>query len=706
MNHLSPTSTPNHCNHVKDPPRYCRLTDQEYDEICRYSIQGTLMQIVEALDKILKERNCQVGPKTFCPDPIEQKPTPLVLSAQYGHKVIVDYFLKKYGSVIDINHPATIVSLTTHKNVHCATPLWAASTGGHLDIVKTLIAHGAEVNKATLTQSTPLRGASFHGYLKVMDYLLKNGAEIDTPNCIGQSPLCIAAMRGKIDAVKFLIEKGANRHQSTINGYTIMHLSATKGRIDVVNHLLSIGLSPMFSEAKPSSEGYIACPLFLAASTGQRKMVELLIERQDCPPSCKADALLLLGSTRCEISSRGLTLGSQELWEQGLLIRAANGVQVDFLTPNENYGHRREMRDLEELSNLTNIPNFSRFDAYYQSLMIRERCMGFGDQGLIYFLIRRGAIFCSKQHKFREAELLWFRAMDQEVKVCEMEISHARYGHSEGLQKDLEKDLSQYAAGIYLMVHNGYGPSFGRYVEFGFKELEILEYLKEKSENALFIDLKTLLGILLFIFASWIHYDTEVSRGSEVKQGGLCSLECETLGRRLVEKYLFAVPGSTLLHYALTNFFIGEDQDISDKVYLHDKYPNVSRLLEALLHWGAYRVLDCPNEKGLRPVHVSVLSANGSLDEDFRELLSCLVSNGAHLDAVCNQGDTVYNMCVHDQVKSLLLAIGPASLSCLAARSIVREGLPYVDIGLPSHIIKLVKLHDKDYCAQHLLDLR
>ncbi len=698
MNHNSQDG----CNHVQDLT-ICCLSDKEYDEICDFSMRGFLASIIETMDRIVTERHCKVGPNTFFRDPIQQKPAPLVLSAQYGHKTVVDYFIKRYGSVIDINHPATIISLTTHKKVHCATPLWAASTGGHLEIVQALITHGAEVNKATLTQSTPLRGASFHGHLDVMDHLLQNGAMIDTPNCIGQSPLCIAAMRGKLDAVMFLIEKGANKDQATINGYTIMHLSATKGRVDVVNYLLSIGLSPMFGEARPSSTGYIACPLFLAASTGQRKMVEIMVEHQDCPPSCRADALLLLGSTRCEISSRGLTFGSQDLWEQGLRIRSQHNIKVDFLPPNENYGNRHEMRDIHDLNELTSIPNFARFDAYYQSLMIRERCMGFGDQGLIYFLIRRGAIFCSRQHKYREAELLWFRAMEQEVEVCEMEISHDRYGHSEGLQKDLEKDLSQYAAGIHLMVHNEYGPDFKRYVEFGFKELEILEYLKKKSENALFIDLQTLLGILLYIFMSWIHYDTEVCNRREVAEGNLCSFECDHLGRQLVDKYLMAIPGSSLLHYALTNFFVGEDQEINDSIYIYDKYPDISKIIEALVHWGAYKVIDWPNDGGLRPIHVAIETSNVTVDGDVQELASLLVSNGAHLDAVCRMGTSVYERCTSDTVRTMLRSAGPLSLACLAAQCIVKEGLPYANIGLPSYITKMVKLHDKDSCVQQLI---
>ena len=87
-----------------------------------------------------------------------------------------------------------------------------------------------------------------------MEYLLNSGAEINTANCIGQSPLCIAAMRGQQQAVKYLVVNGANKHQKTINGYSVMHLAATKGRVDIVKYLLSIGLSPLFQEAKPVSK--------------------------------------------------------------------------------------------------------------------------------------------------------------------------------------------------------------------------------------------------------------------------------------------------------------------------------------------------------------------------------------------------------------------------------------------------------------------
>lgn len=197
----------------------CVLDHQDFNSICNFSRTGQVLDIQRIVYKIQITNNAPVGPNTFCPDPLSQKPSPFVLAAQYGKKIVVDYFLKAFGSVMDIDHTATIISLTTQKKVHCATALWAASTGGYLDIVKTLVEHGAKVNKATLTQSTPLRGASFHGHIEVMRYLLDKGANINTANCIGQSPLCIAAMRGQLKAVKFLIDNGADRYSLCTTQY-------------------------------------------------------------------------------------------------------------------------------------------------------------------------------------------------------------------------------------------------------------------------------------------------------------------------------------------------------------------------------------------------------------------------------------------------------------------------------------------------------
>lgn len=674
---------------MDDGKKVCELTPEEYDQICVLANTDDVPPLAAYIQNILDTRKCVVGPKTFCPPPRLQKCAPFVLAAQQGNLNVVKYFLQIAGKIFDINHSATIISVTTKKKVHCSTALWAASTGGHLDVVKVLVENGASVNQPTLTQSTPLRGASFHGHMEVMDYLLASGADINMPNCIGQSPLCIAAMRGKLPAVKYLIEKGADLKQTTINGYTVMHLSAAKGRLDVVNYLLGIGRSPLFSEARSHVEGYIPCPLFLAASTGQKKVVQELTSHPQCPVSCISDAYLLLGSTRCEISSRGLTMSSRDLWEKALQLRAQHNLTPHFLPPIENYGNRVEVRNLDNLISMATNPNFTRYEAYYQSLIIRERCMGFGDQGLIYFLIRRGIAFCNQGH-YREAELVWFRAMEMEIKVCEVEIKHARYGHSEGLQRDLEKDLAQYAGGIWTMVHDGYCPDFGRYVRFGFNELAVLDHLKQSPEDGLFVETQMILEVLLYIFASWLYYDTKVSK--EVRQEGvLCSVACDTCGREFVKRFLYSVEGMTLLHLALTNFNVEEEEKI------YDKFASLKLLIEALLQWGADEVINLPNASGERPLHVAVHLANVFPNGDVEELVSPLLAAGAHIDAITSAGQSALYMCTSDLVKTVLQSAGPFQLVCHCATRIISEKLPYTSIGLPQHIVEFIKLHDWRY---------
>lgn len=682
------------CRAPSEGEGYLSLTRENFNILCSHSISGKLEEIEQCLSEVVNSSGAHIGPETFCLDPKLQRPSPLVLAAQYGHKNVVEYFLNRFGDVVDINHAASIVSLTTKKKVHCATSLWAASTGGYLDIVRLLVERGAEVNKPTLTQSTPLRGASFHGHLEVMKYLLAHGAEINTPNCIGQSPLCIAAMRGQLDAVEYLVENGANVNQTTINGYSVMHLAATKGRVDIVRYLLKKGLSPLFSEADPAREEYIPCPLFLAASTGQRKMVEELVTHQDCPPSCKSDAFLLLGATRCEISSRGLTMSSREMWERGLAIREEYELTPEYLPPIESYGGRTEMKSLKDLHGMMAEGDFPRYEAYFQCLIIRERCMGYADQGLVYFLIRRGMLFC-KKYQFVEAEMLWLRAMDMEVKACETEISHSRYGHSEGLQRDLEKDLSQYALGVFLMVQNEYRPNFKRYVDFGFKELEILDVLQRQSSDVFPIDTQMILGVMLYIFLSWIRFDVTVEKGKNVAEGRLCSKECEELGSKFVAKYLNSVPGTTLLHYALTNFTVLEEEEA-----IYDKYSNLVPLIEAMLQWGADEALDTMDSEGARPLHTAVELANELDDAGIVELVSPLIAGGAHLDAVNTEGQTALQLCTNEVVRVLLHSCGPLSLFCQSAARVVAEGLPYGDIGLPSHVVAMLRLHDRSYVCR------
>ena len=53
---------------------------------------------------------------------------------------------------------------------------------GHLNVVKTLVKTGANVNHPTKTNSTPLRAACFDGRLDIVKYLTDHLADIHIAN--------------------------------------------------------------------------------------------------------------------------------------------------------------------------------------------------------------------------------------------------------------------------------------------------------------------------------------------------------------------------------------------------------------------------------------------------------------------------------------------------------------------------------------------
>jgi ankyrin repeat protein len=61
------------------------------------------------------------------------------------------------------------------------TPLFAASSEGHLDIVTALITADADVNKAKANGVTPLLTASYSGQLEIVTALAGAGADASAP---------------------------------------------------------------------------------------------------------------------------------------------------------------------------------------------------------------------------------------------------------------------------------------------------------------------------------------------------------------------------------------------------------------------------------------------------------------------------------------------------------------------------------------------
>ncbi|CAG8487595.1 16733_t:CDS:1, partial [Gigaspora rosea] len=110
---------------------------------------------------------------------------------------------------------------------------WAAENG-HIDVVKVLIMHGADVNAIDKDEHTALNRAAEKGRIEIIKTLIEHKA---TGNNIA---LYLAVINGQTEVVKILIEYGADVN-SIVDKLTILHHAAKKEHVEVVKTLLKHG---------------------------------------------------------------------------------------------------------------------------------------------------------------------------------------------------------------------------------------------------------------------------------------------------------------------------------------------------------------------------------------------------------------------------------------------------------------------------------
>ncbi|KAJ7386385.1 Protein fem-1 C [Desmophyllum pertusum] len=143
---------------------------------------------------------------------------------------------------------------------------------------------------------------------------------------------------------------------------------------------------------------------------------------------------------------------------------------------------------------------------------------------------------------------------------------------------------------------------------------------------------------------------------------------------------LRSTTASTLLHLASNS----RTEDISSlKEHLH--FPSL-RVCELLMDSG----IDQSVVDGDRNTALHILLTKGHAE---RDVLSCLLKAGAHMDARNSSGKTVLDLARCEKVRRVVQSAEHVpGLQCLAARKIMGEKMPYEGI-VPKRLESFIQMH-------------
>ena len=162
-------------------------------------------------------------------------------------------------------------------DITVTTPLHNAVKNGHLNAVKLLLKHNANVNIKDHTDNkcdrgtTPLILAAMHNQIDIANELLDNQANANVKSLLWDTPLHLAVSYNYKDMVRLLLKYEADIESRGVFDHTSMHIASEEGHYDMVKLLLNNG-----ADIEPESERY-RTPLACAVLNKQTDVVRLIL---------------------------------------------------------------------------------------------------------------------------------------------------------------------------------------------------------------------------------------------------------------------------------------------------------------------------------------------------------------------------------------------------------------------------------------------
>ena len=119
--------------------------------------------------------------------------------------------------------------------------LFTASGNGQVDIVRSLLDRGSDVNETNSHRMTPLHTAAGKGYLEMATLLIERGAYVNSRSLGGWTPLQAASRFGHLEVARLLLDHGADVTAKTRDRRTALHFASSWGHLHIAQLLVERG---------------------------------------------------------------------------------------------------------------------------------------------------------------------------------------------------------------------------------------------------------------------------------------------------------------------------------------------------------------------------------------------------------------------------------------------------------------------------------
>ena len=488
--------------------------------------------------------------------------------------------------------------------------------------------------------------------LKIVQYLVEHGADVNATRDMNFTSLMDASRKGYNDIVQYLLEKGADPELMDSSGRKALHSAARGGHFLVSKLLVETGVT-----MEKDNNGLT--PLIEAAMNSKTEIVEYLLTLPECSRHDRIDAIELLG-TSFMFKEHPYTSKTYSYFQKAMQEQYED---QDDIIPKHVVSEISVIFDTKECMSLIELAEIrdDELALKIEALAVQERILGLDHWQMHNNIMHSGIALRNMGDFYKSIELLLYGSKlkqknDKNVNViCFPELFAKMFDG--GIKIDFSSLLESFQIVVTEVkletcrIQNG-DTHYQQYFE-----TEILACMY-------------LVGIMLLTYTSK-HEENQLYRAVRnfmnfIRQEPQFENEFNPL------------------HMCCTNVTNDNKIDVCNIIL----FPNIL-LCQTLVACGAD--INARDSHHNTPLHI-IAKSNISDFEIQREIIKCLIENGAHLDVRNTDDETAVDVSSSSIAEDFIKAHMKLSLKCLTARVIVNNGIEY-EGTIPVSLYDFVELH-------------